>query len=89
MTDASSGKMSGTSVWSVCPRDEIRKTIMSSLYSLASIVESVRPKKSVLSKTNQDDQSENSSTWIRTAVCIISMIEYLIFEPVTPVNQKK
>ena len=77
MTDASSGKMSGMSVWSVCPRDEVRKTIMSSLYSLASIVESVRPQKSVLSKMNQDDRSENSSTWIRTAVCIISIIEYL------------
>jgi len=75
ITDASSGKMSGASVWSVCPRDEVRKTIMSSLYSLASIVESVRPKKSVIGKANEE-QSENS-TWIRTAVCIISIIEYI------------
>jgi len=75
MTDASSGEMSGASVWSVCPRDEVRKTIMSSLYSLASIVESVRPKKSVIGKANEE-QSENS-TWIRTAVCIISIIEYI------------
>ncbi|KAL7542492.1 hypothetical protein ACHAXR_012013 [Thalassiosira sp. AJA248-18] len=81
MTSASSGRMCGTSVWSVCARDEMKNAIMSSLYSLSRIVECVRPRKSLIAKKGAADQEDESPTenspWIRTAVCIIPMIEFL------------
>jgi len=86
MISASSGRMCGTSVWSVCPREEMKKAILSSLDSLARIVECVRPRKSVFVKSgtaNQgleeggEESTSESSPWIRTAVCIIPIIEYL------------
>lgn len=69
-------------MWSVCPRDEMKKYILPSLHSLAQIVECVRPRKSIfttksgIAKQGDDSESE-SSPWIRTAICIIPIIEYL------------
>ena len=77
MISAASGRMCGTSMYSVCPREEVKKTIMSSLCSLASILESVRPRKSAFGKSGDRDELDDNSTWIRTAVCVISIIEYL------------
>ena len=79
MLCSSSSKMAGTSVWSVCPREEVKKAILSSLYSLAHIVECVRPSKAALGKSisTSSTPDNNKSPWIRTAVCIISIIEYM------------
>ena len=79
MLCSSSSKMAGTSVWSVCPREEVKKAILSSLYSLAHIVECVRPSKAALDKSisTSSTPDNNKSPWIRTAVCIISIIEYM------------
>ena len=79
MLCSSSRKMAGTSVWSVCPREEVKKAILSSLYSLAHIVECVRPSKAALDKSisTSSTPDNNKSPWIRTAVCIISIIEYM------------
>jgi len=81
MISASAGRMCGTSVWSVCPREEVKDAILSSLYPLARIVECVRPRKSIFTKSGSIDQGAEkeaeSSPWIRTVVCIIPMMEYL------------
>ena len=82
MTDASSGKMCGTSVWSVCPREEMKKAIVSSIGSLSRIVECFRPKKkSPFAKRVAEEEGESfnkiDSPWLRTAICIIPIIEYL------------
>lgn len=78
MISASSGRMCGTSVWSVCPREEMTKAILSALSSVARIVECVRPRKSIFAKSGPADESTTvNAPWIRTAVCIIPIIEYL------------
>ena len=43
MTDAGSGKMAGTTAWSVCPRDEVRKSLMEAIESFVQLVEIVNP----------------------------------------------
>eukprot|EP00571_Detonula_confervacea_P015451 CAMPEP_0172307200 /NCGR_PEP_ID=MMETSP1058-20130122/8102_1 /TAXON_ID=83371 /ORGANISM="Detonula confervacea, Strain CCMP 353" /LENGTH=927 /DNA_ID=CAMNT_0013019297 /DNA_START=10 /DNA_END=2793 /DNA_ORIENTATION=- len=81
MISASSGRMCGTSMWSVCPREEMKKAILSSLDSLARIVECVRPRESIFAKKPANPVGNESTSannpWIRTAVCIIPIIEYL------------
>ena len=69
LTGASASKMTSSSVLSICPRAEVQKTIFSSLYSLAHILETVRPGKLVT--------IEHERLWIRTAACIFSIIEYV------------
>lgn len=80
MTCSSSSKLSGTSIESVCPRDEVSDAIYNSIDTLARIIECVRPKKSVFGSDNTRKAEENSTTasWVRTVVCIIPMLEYLI-----------
>lgn len=80
MISSSAGRMCGTSVWSVCPCEEMKKAILSLLGPLARIVECVRPRKSIFAKTgsiNQGAENGLEESWIRTAVCIIPMVEYL------------
>jgi len=82
MISAASSRMCGTSVWSVCPREEIKKAIMSSLYSLTRIVECSSPRKSIFSKGKAanhggDESAQEKSRWIRIVVCIIQIVEYL------------
>ena len=83
MISAASGRMCGTSVWSVCPREEIKKAIMTSLYSLTRIVECTSPRKSIFSKGKAahhggDESAQEKKGWIRIVVCIIQIVEYLI-----------
>jgi hypothetical protein len=68
-TSAKASKMSGSTVWSICPREEIKKTIMESLHSLARALECVRPRPSL--------EGKSDNLWIRTAGCIFPIIEYL------------
>ncbi|KAL9188278.1 hypothetical protein ACHAXT_006656 [Thalassiosira profunda] len=75
MTSSAAGQMCGTSTWSVCPREEIRKAILSSTHSLARIVECVRPRKEGIAAA--DESAPQNSAWARTAACIIPIIEYL------------
>ncbi|KAL3768792.1 hypothetical protein ACHAWU_006893 [Discostella pseudostelligera] len=82
MANTASGRMCGTSVWSVCPREEMKKAIMTSLHSLARIVEGVCQRKSVFAHCRSanfggGESTQGNSPWIRIAVCIIPMIEYL------------
>jgi hypothetical protein len=82
MISVSSGLMLTTSAWSVCPREEVKKTIMSSLYYLAKIVECVTPRKSKFIKNGdanhtRDDMAQENSQWMRVIICIIQIIEYL------------
>eukprot|EP00804_Cyclotella_cryptica_P029191 CCRYP_005334-RA/>CCRYP_005334-RA protein AED:0.34 eAED:0.34 QI:0/0/0/1/1/1/2/0/866 len=71
-TCASASRMQ-SSLLSVCPREEIKKTILSLLHSLARVVECVRPSPS----TNIEETNESERLWIRTIFCIIPMIEFL------------
>lgn len=73
MVNTESGQTCATSVWSVCPREEVKKAIMTSLHSLARIVEDVRQRDSV----GNGKSVQETNPWIRTIVCIIPMIEYL------------
>lgn len=68
MISASSGRMLTT----VCPRQKVKKTIMSSLYYLARTVECVTPRKS-----KRDDMAQENSQWMRVIICIIQIVEYL------------
>ncbi|KAL3800595.1 hypothetical protein ACHAW5_001063 [Stephanodiscus triporus] len=82
MISAASGRMCATSVWSVCPREEIKKAIMSSLYSLTRIVECVSPRKSIIAKGEaanhgRDESAQEKCGWIRIIICIIQIVEYL------------
>lgn len=43
MTDAGSGKMAGTTAWSVCPRDEVRKSLIEAMDLFGQLVEIVNP----------------------------------------------
>ncbi|KAK1743399.1 hypothetical protein QTG54_006020 [Skeletonema marinoi] len=81
MTCSSSAKLCGTSIESVCPRDEVSDAIFNSIDTLGHIIECVRPKKSVFGGGITGKASDDNSTtesWVRTAVCIIPMLEYLI-----------
>jgi hypothetical protein len=80
MTCSSSSKLCGTSIESICPRDEVKNAIFNSIDTLARIIECVRPKKSVFGGGNIGAASEDNSTtaWVRTAVCMIPMVEYLL-----------
>ncbi|KAL7496445.1 hypothetical protein ACHAWT_008925 [Skeletonema menzelii] len=81
MTCSSSAKLCGTSIESVCPRDEVSGAIYNSIDTLTRIIECVRPKKSVFGGDNTRKTPEDNRTaesWVRTAVCIIPMVEYLI-----------
>eukprot|EP00956_Cyclotella_meneghiniana_P034132 scaffold101785_cov82-Cyclotella_meneghiniana.AAC.1 len=73
LTCASASKMNNSSVLSICPRDEVKKTIVSSLYSLAHVLQCVRPRKLDTSQ----DRMDHERLWIRTAACIFPIIEYL------------
>lgn len=73
LTCASASKMSNSSVLSICLREEVKKTILSSLYSLAHVLECVRPKK----LDTCQDMMEHERLWIRTAACIFPIFEYL------------
>ncbi|KAL7447406.1 hypothetical protein ACHAXM_010616 [Skeletonema potamos] len=75
MTCSSSSKLCGTSIESICPRDEVKNAIFSTIDTLARIVECVRPKKSVF---GCGSTGTASTAWVRTAVCIIPMVEYII-----------
>ncbi|KAL7440109.1 hypothetical protein ACHAXH_007453 [Discostella pseudostelligera] len=82
MVNTASGRMCGTSVWSVCPREEMKKAIMTSLHYLARIVEGACQRKSVFAHCRSanlggDESTQGNSPWIRIVVCIIPMIEYL------------
>jgi hypothetical protein len=82
MISASSGRMCATSAWSVCPRDEIKKSIASSLYSLTRILECTAPKKGIHAKQKtahigKDESAQEKSLWIRIVVSIIQIVEYL------------
>jgi hypothetical protein len=82
MISVSSGQMLTTSAWSVCPREEVKKTIMSSLYYLAKIVECVTPRKSKFIKNGdanhtRDNMAQENSQWMRVIICIIQIVEYL------------
>ena len=82
MISAASGRTCATSVWSVCPREEIKKAIMSLLYSLTRIVECVSPRKSIFAKGEaanhgRDESAQEKSGWIRIIICIIQIVEYL------------
>ena len=81
MISASSGQILTTSAWSVCPREEVKNTIMSSLYYLARIVECVTPRKSkfIIGDVNhaRDDMAQENSQWMRVIICIIQIVEYL------------
>ena len=78
MTSSSATKLSGTSIESVCPRDEVYNAIFNSIDTLAHIIECVRPKKTVFGVGKLSDDVSTPNSWVRTAVCIIPMIEYLI-----------
>ena len=82
MTCSSSAKLCGTAVESICPRDEVNNAIFNSVDTLARIIECVRPKKSAIGGGSSIGlASEDNSTpasWVRTVVCIIPMMEYLI-----------
>lgn len=82
MISASSGRILTTSAWSVCPREEIKKTIMLSLYYLSRIVECVTPRKSKFTKNGDanhtsDDMAQENSQWMRVVICVIQTVEYL------------
>ncbi|KAL3811573.1 hypothetical protein ACHAXA_006858 [Cyclostephanos tholiformis] len=82
MISASSGRICATSAWSVCPREEIKKAITSSLYSLTRIVECTSHKKTIYAKRKTADickyeSAQEKSLWIRIVVCIIQIVEYL------------
>jgi hypothetical protein len=81
MLNTASGRTCATTVWSVCPRDEMKKAIVASLHSLARIVEGVR-QRSVFAnsgsvKWDHDESNQGRNSWIRTVACVIPMIEYL------------
>ncbi|KAL7471865.1 hypothetical protein ACHAXS_012162 [Conticribra weissflogii] len=81
MTCSTSGRICGTSAWSVCPRDVVKNEILSSLGTLARIVECVRPRRSIFGKTKTEELSgENSAEcpWMRVVICVIPMMEFLI-----------
>ena len=73
LTSVSASKMSSSSVLSICPREEVKKSILSSLYSLAHILECVRPK----TFDNSEEAMEHERLWIRTIACAFPIIEYL------------
>ncbi len=78
MTCEFSAKMCGPSIWSVCPRDEVKNTVLSSLDALARIVECVRPRTSLFGGKEKAAAYESEERpWIRTIVCILPMLEYL------------
>ena len=80
MTCSSSAKLCGTSVESICPRDEVKNAILNSIDTLGHIIERVRPKKSTFGGNNtlSSEDKPSSESWVRTAVCIVPMIEYLV-----------
>jgi hypothetical protein len=73
LTCVSASKMKSSSVLSICPREEVKKAVLSSLYSLAHVLECVRPRK----LTSDEEMLECERLWIRTASCIFPIIEYL------------
>lgn len=73
LTCTSASKMSNSSILSICAREEVKKTILKSLYSLAHVLECVRPRK----MDRSDDKIENERLWIRTAACVFPIIEYV------------
>lgn len=73
MVNTESGQFCVSSVWSVCPREEVKKAIMTSLHSLARIVEDLCQREYV----GNVESVQGTNPWIRTVVCIIPMIEYL------------
>jgi hypothetical protein len=82
MISASSGRMCVTSAWSVCPREEIKKSITSSLYSLTRILECTAPKRVIYAKQKaadieKDESAQKKTLWIRIVVSIIQILEYL------------
>ncbi|KAL7552831.1 hypothetical protein ACHAWF_016075 [Thalassiosira exigua] len=81
MRSSASGRMCGTSAWSVCPREEMKKAIVTSLNSISRIVECIRPRKSIFAtggaNMGEKDAASENSTWIRTVACIIPCLEYL------------
>ena len=73
LTCVSASKMSSSSVLSICPREEVKKSILSSLHSVAHILECVRPK----TFDNSEEMMEHERLWIRTVVCVFPIMEYL------------
>jgi len=80
MTSSSSGRICGTSAWSVCPRDVVRNEILSSMSALARIVECVRPRRSIFGSAKTEEWAgENLAEcpWMRVAICVLPMMEFL------------
>ncbi len=82
LVNASSGQTSTTSVWGACPREEMKKAIMTSLHSLAHVVEGACQCKSGFAcygsaKLDNDQSNQENSPWVRTVLCLIPIIEYL------------
>ena len=83
LVNISSSRMNTTSAWSACPREEMKKAIMTSLHSLAHIVEGACQCKSVFAcygsakLDNDESNNEENSIWVRTVLCLIPIIEYV------------
>ncbi|KAL7509017.1 hypothetical protein ACHAXN_006051 [Cyclotella atomus] len=73
LTCAAASKVISSALLSICPREEVKKTILSSLYSLAHVLECVRPKK----LDSSEEMMEHERLWVRTAACVFPIIEYV------------
>ncbi|EJK53072.1 hypothetical protein THAOC_27556 [Thalassiosira oceanica] len=79
MTDAGSGKMAGTTAWSVCPRDEVRKSLIEAMDLFGQLVEIVNPHNGICADRRKNivgegGMSGSPAPWSS----IIPMLEYLM-----------
>ena len=58
MTDAGSGKMAGTTAWSVCPRNEVRKALIEAIELIGQLVEIVNPHNGICADRRKNSVGE-------------------------------